>query len=205
MIMAKGDPDLADCVAVCVAGIGAGLPTIGTLLDRGDVLHRRATSEVAGAASVITWAGYDAPQSPAEARKTAPARRGAVALARFIDGMRVTARVGGTPITVIGHGYGGLLVGHALTKYEIDVDAVVFLGCVSAGVDRASQFGFGGPVYATSPDIAGDGTPDGVHGPRPDLAAFGAQLLLPERPGGSDPEVPYLISLGRIIAGKAPG
>lgn len=204
MIVAKGDPDLADCVAVCVAGIGAGLPTIGTLLDRGAVLHRRATSE-AGTASVITWAGYDAPQSPAQTRSASPASRGAVALASFIAGLRVTARAGGTPITVIGHGYGGLLVGHALTKHELDIDAVVFLGCVSAGVDRASQLGFGGPVYATSPDLAGDGTPAGVHGPRPDLPAFGAQLLAPERPGGSDPEVPYLISLGRIIAGKTPG
>jgi hypothetical protein len=107
-------------------------------------------------------------------------------------------------VVVVARGYGGLVAGLTGREHGLTADAVVFLGCPAAGVDTAGALRAAGPVYATTAGGDGDGTPAGVHGPRPDSPEFGATLL---RSGPlsfrSDPFVRHLPSLRRIILGQA--
>lgn len=156
--------------------------------------------------SIITWAGYVAPRSAREARDAGYAAAGAPPLAGELAGQRVRAELSGhapARVTVIAHGYGGLVVGLAAREVDLAAAALVFLGCAGVGVETVGSLRYGGPVYVTSPDLDGDGTPVGVHGPRPDSPGFGATVL---RPGPlsfrGDPVVRYLPDLRRIILGK---
>ncbi|MGW3247393.1 hypothetical protein [Streptomyces sp. NPDC001070] len=92
----------------------------------------------------------------------------------------------------------------AARDHDLDAAALVFLGCAAVGAETVGALRYKGPVYATSPDVSGDGTPAGVHGPRPDGPGFGATVL---RSGPlsfqGDPVVRYLPELRRIILGEA--
>ncbi|MFE9611252.1 alpha/beta hydrolase [Streptomyces sp. NPDC006012] len=205
MIVARNDPDQARCVVVLVPGIGTTAPD--SILLRAESFYRQiAAAPDDDTISVITWADYLAPRLPDEARDRAPAEGAAARLAGFVAGLRLTSRFQApgnrARITVVGHGYGGLVAGLAARDEPMDVDAMVFLGSVSAGTDTADGLRVAGPVYATSPDVNGDGTPYGVHGPRPDSAGFGARVLQPGPLSyGDDPAVRYLPSLRRIVLG----
>jgi pimeloyl-ACP methyl ester carboxylesterase len=173
------------------------------LTERADFLHHQLTGVTRERVSIVTWLDYQAPATAQDARDAAPAAESAIRLMEFIVGHRVTShRDERARVTVIGHGYGGLVAGHAARDYSLDVEALVFLGSASAGVGRASDLHVPGTVYATSPDLFGDGTPDDVHGPRPDSPAFGAKILRPTPLRyKDDPMVPYLPSLAEIILG----
>ncbi|MFF4752161.1 alpha/beta hydrolase [Streptomyces sp. NPDC002514] len=205
MIVARNDPDQARCVVVLIPGIGVTAPD--ALLLRAESFYQQiASAPDDDTVSVITWADYLAPRLPDEARDPAPAAGAAARLAGFVAGLRVTSRFrdpgNRARITVVGHGYGGLVVGFAARDVPLDVDATVFLGSASAGTDTAGGLRGAGQVYATSPDVNGDGTPYGVHGPRPDSADFGARVLQPGPLSyGNDPTVRYLSSLRRIVLG----
>jgi pimeloyl-ACP methyl ester carboxylesterase len=209
VIIARNDPDRARWVVVQVPGVGAGLPALEGLQERAEDLFRKvASGPDDDSVSVITWADYAAPQSPREAGSPAFAATGAPRLARFLAGLRVTSEHFGSPsrparVTVIAHGYGGLVAGLAARDHSLDADALVLLGCAAAGVETVHDLRCTGPVYATSPEVNGDGTPVGVHGARPDSPGFGATVL---RSGPlsfrGDPAVRYLPELRRIILGE---
>jgi pimeloyl-ACP methyl ester carboxylesterase len=210
MVVARSNPDYARYVVVSVPGVGAGIPILDRLLSRAEELFRRLASGLDDTSvSVITWADYVAPRTAEEARDPSFAVPGAPRLASFLASLRVSAEQSGggndpARITVIAHGYGGLVAGFAARDHGLDANALVFLGCAAAGAETAGMLRVGGPVYATSPDVNGDRTPVDVHGPRPDSPGFGATVL---RPGplsfGNDPVIRYLPSLRRIILGQA--
>ncbi|HVV11953.1 alpha/beta hydrolase [Amycolatopsis sp.] len=206
VILARNNPDDARHVVVIIPGIGRSLDEHTGQAE--DLYRKVAAGPDDDSVSVITWADYVAPESAREARDPAFAVPAAPRLASFLAGLRVTAKQFGrhkkaARIVVVARGYGGLVAGLTGRDHGLDADALVFLGCAAAGVETASELRIGGPVYAT-PSDAGDGTPLGIHGPRPDSPAFGAQPL---RPGPlsfrSDPFVRYLPSLRRIILDKA--
>jgi pimeloyl-ACP methyl ester carboxylesterase len=210
VVIARNNPDDARYVVVMVPGVGMGLPVMKRLLERAEDLFRKlASGPDDDTLSVITWADYVAPRSPQEARDVAFAATGAPRLARFLTGLPVTAEHFGrwrapARVTVIAHGYGGLVTGLAARDHDLDAAGLVFLGCAAVGAETVGGLRYKGPVYATSPDVSGDGTPVGVHGPRPDSPGFGATVL---RPGPlsfqGDPVVRYLPELRRIILGEA--
>ncbi|MDQ0989625.1 alpha/beta hydrolase [Streptomyces sp. V3I7] len=209
VIVARNNPDRADCVVVLVPGIGA-LRDLDRHLHRAEVFYRSlASAPDDDTVSVITWLDYEPPGSGSEARDPASALRGAGALASFVAGVHVTREFSGMAsprarLTVIGHGYGGLVTGFAARDHGLEADALVFLGCASAGTETAGELRTMAPVYATSPEINGDGTPYGVHGPRPDSPGFGARVLHPgPLSHGDDPTVRYLPSVRRIVLGSA--
>ncbi|RKR91801.1 alpha/beta hydrolase family protein [Micromonospora pisi] len=202
--VARGNPDQATYTAIYVPGIGSGLSSIGTHLKSAELLHQQASSQTTEPVSVIAWAGYDAPRSPRDAGSSSRADAAAVALVGFVAGIRATHE-GPRParISVIGHGYGGLVIGAAAKSGSLDVDNLVFLGCPSAGVDHASNLRVPGGVFATSAENNDDGTPFGVHGPRPDTPDFGAHVIKPVARSDGDPVTPYLPALGHVIVGQA--
>ena len=159
LIVARNNPDLSPYVVLFIPGVGAGVECLGELMGRAEFLHRQLIGVTRERVSIVTWMDYQAPANAREARDAAPAAEGGRQLMEFIVGQRVTSSLDDQArITVIGHGYGGLVVGYAARDYSLDVDALVFLGSASAGVGKASELHVAGAVYATSPDLFGDGT-----------------------------------------------
>lgn len=209
VIIARNNPDNARYVVVIIPGVGTGPRLLDQLMEQAENLFRRLAVDPDDEISVVVWADYVAPQTAAEARDPAFAAPGVPRLASFLAGLPVTAEHFGrhkkaARVVVIPRGYGGLVAGLTGRDHGLAADALVLLGCPAAGVETAGALRVAGPVYATSADVAGDGTPAGVHGPRPDSPGFGATLL---RSGPlsfrSDPFVRYLPSLRRIILGEA--
>jgi hypothetical protein len=206
MVLARSNPDNARYVVVTIPGVGG----LGRHPERAENLFRKIARDPDDEdVSVITWGDYVAPRSAAEARDPAFAVTAVPQLVSFLVDLRMTAEHYGrwhrpARITVVAHGYGGLVAGFAARDSGLDADALVLLGCAAAGVETADELRVAGPVYATSPDVGGDGTPLGVHGPRPDSPGFGAMVL---RPGplssDGDPVARYLPSLRKIILAEA--
>lgn len=205
VIFARNNPDRARHVVVTVHGVGSGLASIDSLLERDDELFQRIVLGPDDATlSVITWADYVAPQSAGKAKDARFAAAGAPRLASFVAALAVTAEQVPPRVTVLAHGYGGLVAGFAARDHGLDAAALVFLGCPGTGVDTVDGLRCKGAVYATPPDGKGDGTPDGVHGPRPDTPGFGAAIL---RSGPlsfrGDAMIRYVPELRRIIRGES--
>lgn len=210
MVIARNNPSNARHVVVMVPGINTGSEGLSALLGRAEDLFRRLVSDPEDdTVSVITWMNYVAPRSPAEARDPGHAMAGAVRLTQLLIELPIDAEYHGrwrgpARTTVIAHGYGGLVAGFAAKEHGLQADALVLLGCPGVGVDSARELRMEGRVYSTPSDMDSDGTPLGVHGPRPDGPEFGATVL---RPGPlsfrGDPVVRYLPELRRIVFGQA--
>ena len=209
VIIARNNPDDARYVVVIVPGVGTGLHLLDELMRQAEDLFRwLAVDPDDDDISVILWADYVAPQTAAEARDPSFAAQAAPRLASFLAALPVTAEHGrykkAARVVVIARGYSGLVAGLTGRDHGLTADALVLLGCPAAGVETAGALRVAGPVYATSADVGDDGTPDGVHGPRPDSPEFGATLL---RSGPlsyqNDPFVRYHPALRPIILGEA--
>ncbi|KAA9158559.1 hypothetical protein FPZ12_022215 [Amycolatopsis acidicola] len=206
LILARNNPDNARYVVVLVHGIGGGFLAVDKIQGQAESLHGRiAAGQDERDVSVITWADYTVPESAADARDPSHAAAATGQFAGFLAALPVTAKHGrygkAARVVVVARGYGGLVAGLTARDHGLTADALVFLGCAGVGVQSASELRFGGPVYAAS--AGGDGTPDGVHGPRPDSPGFGATPL---RSGPlsfqDDPFVRYLPSLRKIVFGR---
>jgi len=209
VIIARNNPDNARYVVVIVPGVGSGLHLMDELMGQAEDLFRRlAVDPDDDDISVVLWADYVAPQTAAEARDPAFAAQVTSRFASFLAALPVTAEHGryqkAARVVVIARGYGGLVAGFTGRDHGLTADALVLLGCPAAGVETAAALRTAGPVYATSAEVGSDGTPAGVHGPRPDSPEFGATLL---RSGPlsfqRDPFVRYHPSLRPIIFGDA--
>jgi pimeloyl-ACP methyl ester carboxylesterase len=103
-----------------------------------------ATRNDAGAnTSVITWMDYEAPQEIfPDAAGSGYAEKASGDLRNFEHGLRVTHDDGmtGGPShnTLLGHSYGGEVVGITARDGEVDADALVFVAAPTAGVDHPS-------------------------------------------------------------------
>ncbi|MGC7093859.1 alpha/beta hydrolase [Amycolatopsis lurida] len=137
-IVATGNPDTAQNVATFVPGTGTDLATIGSTLDRSDVMHRAADKTGAGPNSVISWLGYDAPDSVHNAAMSGYAEDARKPLDSFQDGLRESHIGAPSRNTVIGHSYGSTAAGFAARDEQLAVDAFVAVGSPGVGVDDAT-------------------------------------------------------------------
>lgn len=118
------------------------VPGVGT--DRGDRarlqrdarrLWRAVTERVDDAAdvAVVAWLGYDPPDVLVGAVDVGPASDGARSLTSWVAAER---RAGARRVTLVGHSYGGVVVGRAAAAGAA-VDAVVQLGSPGSGAPGA--------------------------------------------------------------------
>lgn len=171
-IVAVGDPDRADHVLTYVPGVGGRLATLGGLIGDADRLQRAAADAnrdaavpgrpgpaASGAApagnsgercSVIVWLGYDPPARVTDATTDGPARDGAPALRRFLDGLRAAREGPPAHRTVVGHSYGSTVAGWAARQDGLAVDDLVLLGSPGAGAARASELAGATRVWAST-------------------------------------------------------
>jgi hypothetical protein len=155
--IAIGNPDYADTTSVIVPGTGSSVA--GGWLSDG---HNDAMNlwDQANAAdpdhthSVISWMGYDAPDSFGDPRIANPelARTGGDLLAADVNGLGVTHRDPLQHLTVLGHSYGSTTVADAFAHSGMHANDAVLLGCPGTDLARsAADFHVdGGHVYVGS-------------------------------------------------------
>ncbi len=153
--VAIGNPDTATDTAVLVPGTTSSV-TEGWL-ENGEAARLHAElqrAEPRAAHSVISWMGYDAPDSMADLRVTQPqlARAGGALLAADVAALNAT-HIGRGHLTVIGHSYGATTVADAAAGSGMRADDVVLVGCPGTDLARtAADFHLpdGGHVYVGS-------------------------------------------------------
>ncbi len=232
-ILAKGNPDTATHVASYVPGTTADLTTFTDEAKRGDAMHQAAVQAGGRSTAVITWLGYDAPDTLLNAGSESYANDGKQAFGNFQDGLRESHA--GTPShnTAIGHSYGTTLVGHAARDGGLAVDDMVLVASPGVGVDHAQQLGISPDhVYSTTADKdvinvtnfprlpGGEGMPGDPLGPSPADPEFGGRTFESDRGtvNGGPAELPSveahgeywqrnspsLRGMGSVIAGRQP-
>lgn len=230
-IMAIGNPDEAANVATYVPGTFSGLDGIGTDINRSDQMLRAAERAGSDSTSVITWAGYDAPQSILpDAGSESFANNGAPRLDRFQDDLAAAHNPDqNMNSTVIGHSYGTTVVGHAARDLGLATDNVVFVASPGVGVEHTQQLHLDGVpqnqvsshIYATAaptdpiPIVTNIHNPlaDAIDplGPDPAQKRFGGHVF---ESNATDPRTSHsdywnensksLKGMREIIAGKNP-
>ena len=128
-----GDLDTARHVVVLVPGVGNDLSSYERAL-RSDALNL--AQRLGGTdTAVVTWLGYDPPDTIVGAISREPARQGAGALGDFMK------QFGPAHTTVIAHSYGSLVAGIAAQEGVLAPDELVFIGSPGVGTDNAADLG----------------------------------------------------------------
>jgi hypothetical protein len=208
VVLALGDLDTADVVALLVPGI---LTTpdddLGALVGDAEAVAA-ASAAAAPAASVATvvWLGYRTPQTVPEMTGRTRSVEGGRALAAALDGMSAARAAAGSPparTTVLAHSYGTVVVDEAADlPGRLVADAVVLLGSPGMAEDAASL---------EAPEIydAGSATDliawSGWFGMPAGAPAFGSTGLPTDPWGGHShyytADGPTLPALGEVVAG----
>lgn len=155
--IAIGNPDYADNTSVIVPGTSSSVKG-GWLSDgHNDAINLWDQSHAADPGSshaVISWMGYDAPDSFGDTRIGNPdlARAGGDLLAADVNGLGVTHRDPMQHVTVIGHSYGSTTVADAFAGSGMRANDAVLLGCPGTDLARsAADFNLdGGQLYVGS-------------------------------------------------------
>ncbi|WP_307027068.1 alpha/beta hydrolase [Streptomyces canus] len=157
VVIANGNPDQADHVAVYVPGTFSGLDKIGEGEDHGDIgrgetLWAESSKLAPGQnVSTITWLDYNAPDSIVpEASSGKFAEEGGPRLYDFLQGNRAAHEElsGNTAhTTVLGHSYGSTVVGVSAQSGSWNdseaVDDYMFAGSPGVQADHAADLGVG--------------------------------------------------------------
>ena len=155
--IAIGNPDYADNTTVIVPGTGSSVEG-GWLSDgHNDAMNMWDQANAAdpnSTHSVISWMGYDAPDSFADTRIANPdlARAGGDVLAADVNGLWITHQDPLQHVTVIGHSYGSTTVADAFAGSGMHANDAVLIGCPGTDLAKsAADFHLdGGSVYVGS-------------------------------------------------------
>jgi len=215
IIEAVGDLATAHRIAVLVPGSDTTLADfddgLGHVQRRAPAWQARQLQHAAGPdTAVIAWLGYTTPHGIGrDAIRSELAQSGATALVRFLDGL--TADRPGATITVIGHSYGTLVLGHAAARMPDAVTDLIAIGSPGMDVRHADDLHTRARLWAGSdptdwtlhlPDlrILGSG-----HDTNPTEARFGALPLDVAGAQGHDgyfvPGTASLANMAAIAAG----
>jgi len=196
-IVAVGNPDTAQNVATVVTGMNSKLDDefVNYYVGAASNLQGQATVAAPGqTTSVITWYGYNAPQSVGNASWTAPAVAGAPALQQFQAGLYATNADGSNlNSTVIGHSYGSVVLGQASQlPGGLDANQVAVVG--SPGMNVPTANAVAGGLNAVGPAglpqvFAGKNTTD-IISLAPGMGATGWQVAGDTLGHGTDPTKP---------------
>ncbi len=162
--------------------------------------------------AVVAWLGYDTPKGIGRAAiRSEWAEAGADALVRFLDGLVVHCPH--ATITVIGHSYGTVVLGHGAGRLPAAVTDLVALGSPGMDVSRAADLHTNARVWAGSdptdwtlrlPEIRMLGA---GHGTNPTAASFGALPLHVGDAAGHDgyfvSGTDALASIAGVVAGSS--
>lgn len=134
VVLALGDLDTADAVAVVVPGMANTIgDDVDSLVDSATAVGAAARAAAPGlAVTSVVWLGYRTPTGPPGVASRSAARRGGAALDTALDGLAAArAASGARPprTTVVAHSYGTVVVDEAARRPgRLAADAVVLLG-----------------------------------------------------------------------------
>ncbi|MFJ9951242.1 alpha/beta hydrolase [Kitasatospora sp. NPDC091207] len=212
-IVASGNPDRATHTAVFVPGTNTDFTGVPGQIDRVRQLQRfgiGAADSTDETVSVISYLGYDTPESIPEAVNPRRGIDGADDMRRFSDGLRVAHGEPKTHLTYIAHSYGSYAVGVAASGGDgLHADDIVALGSPGMGVDQAKQLHID-PDHVWISEAEDDPTRlfSGMTlGPGPHNIGFGGHNLYTDTSGHGgywDETSESLYNQGKIIAGKRP-
>jgi hypothetical protein len=211
VVLALGDLDTAEAVALLVPGVG------NTPEDDlgGQVGNARDVAAAARAASpgtslaAVVWLGYRTPDNVVTGTLRLAAESGGPALARSLEGLaaaRTATATGTSRTTLVAHSYGTVVVDEAAdAPGRLAADAVVLLG--SPGMeDYAASLEAPEVFDAAAPWDPVTWLPwDGDRGTGGSYGAGG--LPVTSDMGHSDylePEYPTLAAVGEVVAGLRP-
>ncbi|MBX6721735.1 MAG: hypothetical protein IRY92_00645 [Dactylosporangium sp.] len=210
-IVAVGNPDTADHVATYVPGKGTDLADVTNGISDMERLRKQAmAADPQAIVATVYWLDYDAPNGYVEALRAGNAENASSALNSFQEGLRVTHQGEPSHNTIIGHSYGGKVVGIADREHGLPVDDIVFLGAPDVGVDKADQLSVGRDhVWATAaPGDPIDNLSD-IGSEVPTEGGFGAQGFTSDDVGFKRAHSSYLWdgssslkNLGCIVVGQ---
>ncbi|ATL65864.1 alpha/beta hydrolase [Nocardia terpenica] len=224
--IALRNPDTAGNVVTYVPGTGENTTSIGGGVDRAERMRQTAERlDDSKQTSVISWYGYNPPQSLTDATKTGYADNAAGALDSYQNGLRVTHDGNPSMNTVVGHSYGTTAIGHAASNgHTLNADKMILVASPGIGVDKPTDLNLTGVkpedntqhIWATtnSHDVI-KLTPNFIHGPEPvETPGFGHEFhsegtgpwyTLGWSFGAHsqywDPGNPGLTNMGKIITG----
>jgi hypothetical protein len=217
-VLAMGNPDTADNVAVQVPGTATTMDSTGGQLARMDKLQRSAErADPSANTSMVYWLGYDAPEIPvAEAPNLAVAGTGradaaAPDLRDFTHGLRASHEgPDRAHMTVLGHSYGATVVGDADAGGNgLDADSISVVGSPGMTVGKASDLHVDPSHFYSG--LADDdpikNAQDLTLGPDPNTQVFGGTRFSTDTHGHSgywDENSESLANQGKIIAGQQP-
>ncbi|MER7767857.1 alpha/beta hydrolase [Kitasatospora sp. NPDC096140] len=213
-IVATGNPDKASHTAVWVPGTGTELPGMPDQINRIRQFQRTAERQ-AGAGetvSVISYLGYDTPESIPEAGNPMRGVDGAEDMRRFSNGLRVAHGEPKTHLTWMAHSYGTFALGEAAKSAGgLHADDILALGSpgMGLGVIRAEQLNID-PEHVwigtstSDPIRVVSGT---VLGSAPHIAGFGGNNIKVDTSGHAGywtDDSESLKNIGKIIAKVPP-
>jgi hypothetical protein len=214
VVLALGDLDTADAVALLVPGIGnSPADDLGALV--GDARHVAAAARAAAPGTTVAtavWLGYRPPGTASATLTRTAAWRGGPSLAAALAGLaaaRTATGIGPQRTTVVAHSYGTVVVDEAADVPGIlAADAVVLLG--SPGMEDDAE-SLEAPLVVDAA-AAGDLVPRlEWFGDRGTRAQGYGSTELPVEPGMGhsdyyDPSHPTLAAIGRVVSGsRTPG
>lgn len=179
-IISANNPDTSANVATFVTGTGTKTSGMTGDVARSQLMLRSAQKAGAGSTAVVTWYGYDAPQSLPAAAHRSYAQAGAPRLDNFQAGLRATHVGPPSYNTVIGHSYGTTVVGEAAGHGRVlDADNVVFVASPGTSVNHASDLNLQGSPGSSSNVYATVAAADPIRktpviGPAPIKSSYGA-------------------------------
>ncbi|WP_051741966.1 alpha/beta hydrolase [Kitasatospora sp. MBT66] len=211
-IVATGNPDKATHTAVFVPGTNTEFAGVPGQIDRIRQLqgYGKRYAEPGESVSVISYLGYDTPESIPKAANPRRGIDGAEDMRRFSDGLRVAHGEPRSHVTYVAHSYGSYAVGVAARGGDgLHADDIVTLGSPGTGVDNAKQLHID-PNHVWISEAEDDMTrfAGGLTlGPGPHNIGFGGNNLYTDTSGHGgywDRESDSVKNQGKIIAGKPP-
>ncbi|MFE2728407.1 alpha/beta hydrolase [Kitasatospora sp. NPDC059327] len=211
-IVATGNPDKATHTSVFVPGTNTELPGVPGQIDRIRQLqgYGKRYAKAGETVAVISYLGYDTPESIPKAANPMRGLDAADDMRRFSQGLRVAHGEPKTHLSYIAHSYGSFAVGVADSeKGGLQADDIVTLGSPGMGVLTANQL-------TVSPDHLwiGEATDDATRivggfslGPSPHIVGFGGHNINIDTSGHGgywNEESESVLNQGRVIAGQEP-
>lgn len=212
VVLALGDLDTADAVAVLVPGVGtAPADDLDARVgDARDVAVAARAAAPASAVAVVVWLGYRTPSTLPSMLTRGAAQRGGAALAAALDGLAAARAAAGSAdprTTVVAHSYGTVVVDEAADRPgPLVADAVVLLG--SPGMEDDAEALEAAEVYDAG-SVADPISWSGWFGLPPGSPLYGSSGLPAAAWTGHshyyDPGGPTLGAIGEVVAGvRAP-
>ncbi|MFJ5119174.1 MULTISPECIES: alpha/beta hydrolase [unclassified Kitasatospora] len=211
-IVATGNPDKAQHTAVFVPGTNTDLNGVPGQIDRVQQLQKQAESltRAGEAVSVISYLGYDTPESLPEASNPMRGIDGAKDMRQFSEGLRVTHGEPKSHVTYLAHSYGSYAVGVAASQGGgLHADDIVALGSPGMGVLQADQLNID-PDHVWIGEADDDPTRlvgGATLGPSPHIWGFGGNNIEIDTEGHGgywNDRSTSLLNQAKIIAGLKP-